>query len=193
MSLIENFDKAWSEVTARASCVVHEKEELFALCSLFQAHGVEGYLELGASEGVSMYVIGKCLPKGSEIVAVDLGEPHSKGHLLRNKEFLIQEWYRCHVELKTTEDFSKCLVAPDPWMTHAIMIDAGHTYEDVKKDWEMFAHRAEKMVVLHDIRHPGVREFWNEIKTQHRTLEIHAGRYTVFGGEKMGFGIVFTA
>jgi predicted O-methyltransferase YrrM len=190
MSLRETFDKAWSDVTSRARCVVQEKEELFALAALMQAHGVQSYLELGASEGVSLGVLGRCLPNGSLIHAVDLCEPHSVGLLAMNVNDL-REWHHATSFKMTTEEYhakqDSQWDTPDSW--DAILIDAGHTYEDVRVDWEMYKNCG-KMIIFHDIRHDGVRDVWQQVKSQYPTVEIHAGKYTVYGGEKMGFGVV---
>jgi predicted O-methyltransferase YrrM len=72
-----------------------------------------------------------------------------------------------------------------------LFIDGDHTYEGVKKDWEMYGPlvRDEGLVVFHDIVDHGVKfpdckvdRFWNELKAQNETWEFidHSG--DVWGG-----------
>ena len=41
-----------------------------------------------------------------------------------------------------------------------VFIDAGHEYNEVKADFDLWWPHAQKMVGFHDILMPGVREFW---------------------------------
>lgn len=186
MTLRKTFDQAWDEVTARATCVVQEKEELFALAALMQAEGVRSYLELGASEGVSLYCLGMCLPKDSRIWALDLCEVHSEPYLMRNIDLLRESGQNIWIMKGTTQQHSSFRFVD----LDAILIDAGHTYEEVKADWEMYKDLG-KMVIFHDIRLPPVQRFWFELRRQHRSIEIHSPVVTVNGGENMGFGVVW--
>jgi cephalosporin hydroxylase len=58
------------------------------------------------------------------------------------------------------------------------LIDADHTYQAVKADWENYRDMVEGVVCFHDITpRPdyGVSELWGEIKAEHRTVEIVDG------------------
>lgn len=66
------------------------------------------------------------------------------------------------------------------------LIDADHTYEAVKADWENYRPFVTGVVCFHDVTpRPdyGVAELWGEIKRDHRTVEIvdGAGRYNGIG------------
>lgn len=176
MTLRETFDQAWADVTARAHTVVQDKEELFALIALLRAHDVKSYLELGASEGVSLYCIGRCLPDGATLAAVDLCEPHSRGNLFENADLLRAAGYKVTIHEGTTQQ-AAALMIPE-W--DAILIDAGHSYLDVRQDWELYQGFG-KMVIFHDIRLVGPAQLWGEIGGG---LEIHGDRR-----RPMGFGV----
>lgn len=196
MTLRARFEKAWAEAVAAASVVVQEKEELFGLIALMEAQGVQTYLELGASEGVSLYCIVWCLPQLREVHVVDPGEPHSIGRLTAVINALPCP---CHFHpattagaLATIQDLVKQRYTDTskPGLFDAVLIDAGHTYEDVKHDWEAYGPLG-KMVIFHDIRLPAVNKLWLEIKPRLRGVEVHTAALSVPGGEKMGFGVVY--
>lgn len=180
MTLRERFETAWEDVTARANVVVQDKEELFTLIALMEAQDVKSYLELGASEGVSLYCIGMCLPAASAIAAVDLCEAHSRGNLFENADLLRAAGYKVTVHEGTTMQAASTVKA-ETW--DALLIDAGHSYNDVKQDWMNYATAA-KMVVFHDIRLVGPQQLWGEIGGG---LEIHGDRR-----RPMGFGVRYT-
>lgn len=176
MTLKERFEAAWADVTARAHTVVQDKEELFALIALMHARDVRSYLELGASEGVSLYCIGMCLPEGAAVAAVDLCEAHSRGNLFENADLLRAAGRKVTIFEGTTLMAVSSMI-PE-W--DAILIDAGHSYLDVKQDWENYG-KLGKMVVFHDIRLIGPQQLWGEIGGG---LEIHGDRK-----RPMGFGV----
>ena len=65
-----------------------------------------------------------------------------------------------------------------------LFLDANHTYEDVKKDYEIYAPLVRKggFLALHDIRNykgdvkgeDGVWRLWEELKKDHNWLEVSA-------------------
>lgn len=178
MTLRETFEQAWTEVTGRAKCVVQDKEELFGFIQLLVAQNVRSYLELGTSEGVSLYCVGRCLPQESIIYGVDLGEEHSVGHLSQNITLLRQAGqFACFIK-------STCADARDQFtdgMFDAVFIDADHTYESVKQDWEMYRNVG-RIVAFHDIRLEGPGRLWREIGGG---LELHHTACT----QKWGIGV----
>lgn len=179
MKLYERFEEAWADVTARANVVVQDKNELFALIALMTAREVTSYLELGASEGVSLYCIGMCLPDHAEIAAVDLCEAHSRGNLFENADLLRAAGRKVTVYEGTTLQAVTTL-KEKRW--DALLIDAGHSYLDVKQDWINYNDAAD-MVVFHDIRLIGPGQLWGEIGGG---LEIHGDRK-----KPMGFGVKY--
>ncbi len=71
-----------------------------------------------------------------------------------------------------------------------VMIDAGHYYNEVKKDWELYRPMVNHsgLMCFHDIlTHPAwpsieVGRLWDEIKQDHLTFEIVADRQAEWGG-----------
>jgi predicted O-methyltransferase YrrM len=77
-----------------------------------------------------------------------------------------------------------------------LLIDGDHTYDGVKKDWEMYSPLVKKggVVAFHDIcHHPTVPEcqvekFWKEVKHGKKTLEFIDKEDQSWGG----IGVVLT-
>jgi len=65
-----------------------------------------------------------------------------------------------------------------------LFIDGGHDYKTVKSDFENYSHfvRTGGMIVFHDcIGLEEVRQYWDEIKYNHKYIEIY--------GNENGWGI----
>ena len=72
-----------------------------------------------------------------------------------------------------------------------VFIDAGHYYQEVLRDWELYGPMCQEggVVLFHDIlpptrQHPEIQvaPLWEEIKQDHATLEIIADRSAEWGG-----------
>jgi predicted O-methyltransferase YrrM len=71
-----------------------------------------------------------------------------------------------------------------------VLIDAGHYYNEVKRDWELYRPmvRPGGLLCFHDIlTHPAwpsieVGQLWSEIKKDYLTFEIVADRNAEWGG-----------
>ena len=73
-----------------------------------------------------------------------------------------------------------------------ILIDGDHSYEGVKKDFEVCLNYNPKYVVFHDIKSsvcPGVVKFWNEIKNNYKNHE-YIEQYDSVNGEFLGIGLI---
>ena len=73
-----------------------------------------------------------------------------------------------------------------------LFIDADHSYEGVKKDFEMYSLLVRKggIIAFHDIvpsGYPTVYKFWNEEKEKYEYLEIIKNR----NQNCYGIGIIF--
>ncbi len=73
-----------------------------------------------------------------------------------------------------------------------ILIDGDHSYEGVKKDFEVSLQFNPKYVVFHDIVSsvcPGVVNFWNEIKNNYTHFEF-TEQYESVNGDFLGLGVI---
>lgn len=73
-----------------------------------------------------------------------------------------------------------------------ILIDGDHSYEGVKKDFEISKQFNPKYVVFHDIKSsvcPGVVSFWDEIKNNYKHYEF-IEQYDSVRGDFLGIGLI---
>lgn len=180
---------------------LQEPDELVALADLLRNKGVRSYLEIGVRYGGSFEAILTRLdrPRG---VAIDFpggsfGDKYSVPILLST----IKRLQRNGVDIpdyifgpSSAPEVVARAKAHGPY--DAVMIDGDHSYEAVKRDFELYAPLG-RIVILHDIAAPDhvasrdghkveVPRFWNEIKDQYpHRVEICAPNTL------MGIGVIF--
>lgn len=155
--------------------------------------GARSYLEVGARHGDTFFEVMKSLPVGSFGVAVDLPGglwgSDSKRNLLKVGQELNELGYEVDVIFSSSHDVTFDRVFD------AVLIDADHRYESVKKDFELHGHH--KIVAFHDIacegvflreHEVGVPKLWNEIKHNYRHQEI----IEQDDHRPMGIGVIWT-
>ena len=128
------------------------KPEYLIWTSLCLAMGVESYVELGS--GAGHYLLEAGVPN---IVSVDI--THSE---LRHNPYESEgvHYYRgdSH-DLETLYQVLSILGGePD-----AVFIDADHSYDAVRQDFDMWWPAAKKLVGFHDILIPDIVPFWTEV------------------------------
>jgi|SRR5581483_4569113 len=177
-------------------------DELDRLIEVFQREGVRSYLEIGARYGGSFERIMQALPMGSRGVAVDFpggpfGDDGSTAILLAALKRLksIGRDVSAVFGPSSAAEVIKRVSEHAPY--HAVVIDADHSYEAVKRDFLFYSPMA-RMVVLHDIAAPSevqshdglsvdVPRLWQEIKRKYRHEEI------ITEDSLMGIGILYRA
>lgn len=146
-------------------------------------------LEIGTWEGGTLYHWIKNAPDGAKIVSIDNQHMSSS---------LYDEWADNRVDVKWFKGDSKSWDAKEfakkEYPYDFIFIDADHSYEGVKSDWEHYRYLINKggVIAFHDILpHPPyagqpveVDKLWAEIKNKYDTAEIINKK----GGD--GIGIV---
>jgi predicted O-methyltransferase YrrM len=159
--------------------------ELEELILIFNNNAVKSYLEIGCKFGGSLWLVGRSLPKGSHIVAVDLMQDINIATRLQDVcADLSKSGYKVHLLRgdSTHPDMIRNVAKLGPF--DACLIDGNHTLPYVKQDWENYGPMC-KLVAFHDINYSrpsdhknykkypiDVPAFWNGIKNDYRHLEI---------------------
>jgi predicted O-methyltransferase YrrM len=163
------------------------REEIIELLKILAKHKPRFLLEIGTAWGGTFFLFTRVATPGATLMSVDLplgpfgggyleqktryyesfALPHQKTHLLRMNSH----------EEATFQMIRKIL---DGNGLDFLFIDGDHTYEGVKKDFEMYGRLVRRggLIALHDIcPHPPeigceVSKFWLEIKRVYQHSEI---------------------
>ena len=179
------------------------RTEIHTLLEIIKKEKPKNVLEIGTANGGTLFLLSKICPTDTTLVSVDLPEGKFGGEYFPDwkipfyKSFVSNQ-QKIHIlrgdshqepTLKKTQEFFQDV------KIDFLFIDGDHTYEGVKKDFEMYSKLVsdDGLIVFHDIC-PGPKElagevskFWNEIKSKYPTLEIIDNDNT--GG--YGLGLLF--
>jgi len=163
------------------------KSEFLNLLNIFKQKAPKVVMEIGTARGGTLFCFSKLAPEDATIISVDLpggnfggGYPKSKVPFYNSfkkngqKMFLLRE--NSHAE----ETVTKVKDILNGKKIDFLFIDADHTYEGVKRDFELYSPLLAKngIVAFHDVALiPGaprnyVSVFWNEIKNNYKYEEL---------------------
>jgi predicted O-methyltransferase YrrM len=156
--------------------------EIQALLNIVHELKVHTMLEIGSFNGGTLFLFTRMIEPNANIVSLDMpGARFGKG-VEGNEKFKIpfftnfardnQKISLIRGNSHLTSSFSKVKAALKGHSLDFLFIDGDHTYEGVKKDFEMYRPLVRRggVVAFHDIcKHPpksgcDVHSFWNEVK-----------------------------
>lgn len=141
---MKTFDELWKFVN-RYGSIVQDKTELENVFNLIK--DCESYLEVGTAEGSSLYVLSHALKPMSYITYVDFGEKHTEKQRNENLAEIPNRFNSIHGNSHEPKIINLADGAYD-----VVLIDAGHTYEDVVIDAVCYGSMAQKFILFHDIQ-----------------------------------------
>jgi predicted O-methyltransferase YrrM len=163
------------------------KEEFVELLKIFQELNPKYILEIGTASGGSLFCFCKLAKDDATIISIDLPEGPFGGGYPEWKIPIYQAFAKENQKLyllrkdshkeETLEEVKKIL---NENQLDFLFIDGDHSYEGVKKDFEMYSPLVKKegIIAFHDINPGppqnvgGVPEFWKEIKEKYKFQEF---------------------
>ncbi|MDH3611068.1 MAG: class I SAM-dependent methyltransferase [Nitrosopumilus sp.] len=177
------------------------KEELFMLLELLAFSKPKRIMEIGTSEGGTLFLLCKILDPQGSIFSLDLLHGEGGGEFYPEWKNLFYESFVSNnqtmyllrensQEKLTYEKIDKIL---GEQKLDFLLIDGDHSYEGVKKDFELYRGLIKKdgLIAFHDIndennKNVEVKNFWDEIKFDYDTFEI----LDEFQGVGYGIGVL---
>jgi len=170
--------------------------EILSLANIVQELKPKTVLEVGTNKGGTLFLFTRLADPQATVVSVDLpmgmyggGYPDWKIPLYESFRLDKQALHLVRADSHAIETLEKVksILAGRP--VDFLFIDADHTYEGVKKDFDLYSPlvRPGGVIAFHDIvAHPpsygcGVDIFWNEIKRP-ESLEFIEDRNQEWGG-----------
>ena len=164
------------------------KEEFVELLKIFQELNPKYILEIGTANGGTLFCFCKLAQDDATIISIDLPEGPFGGGYPEWKIPIYQAFAKENQKLyllrkdshqeETLEEVKKILNGKE---LDFLFIDGDHTYEGVKKDFEMYSPLVRKggIIAFHDIINNDltrldieVPKFWSEVKDRYLSKEI---------------------
>lgn len=155
-------------------------------------------LEIGTARGGTLFLWARLAKQNATIVSIDLPHGNFGGGYTPQRALLYKRFpakgqalhlLRLDSHAESTLEKTKRLFAGSP--IDLLFIDGDHTYEGVKKDWEMYSPlvRPGGMIVFHDVAgnydDTQVKRLWDSIKNGFRNRE-----YISDPGGQYGIGVL---
>lgn len=177
------------------------KSEFECLLKVIEKLNPKNIFEIGTSNGGSLFLLAQFSDPSAKVVSIDLpgggfggGYPFWKKHIYARFGRSEQELILIRGDSHSDKVLSQVKEIFADKAVDFLFIDADHTYEGVKRDFETYAPFVRKggVVAFHDVALPpddayGTNKFWLEIKDQLRTQEFVENR----SQKGYGIGIIF--
>lgn len=146
---------------------------------------IKSYLEIGCRWGGTFILTKEILSKVNGGVKGFVCDLMPQSSILNEyQNYSDFQYFRC-----TSHVLDRSMINQN---VDLVLIDGDHSYEGLKKDFEVVKQFNPKYISFHDIASdacPGVVQFWNEIKQNHKHYEF-INQYDSVEGNFLGIGLI---
>lgn len=174
------------------------RSEATALISKVRALNPKRVMELGTGKGGNLFLLSRASPADAKIISLDMrGGPFGAGYpswkipLLKSFKHGSQEIILVDADSHNIETRDKINSILNNEKLDVLFIDGDHTYEGVKRDFELYSPfvRSGGLIAFHDIVDArkldptcNVDIFWNELKANYKYEEVIDNKTQIWGG-----------
>lgn len=173
------------------------ESEIKTFLELAQKIHPQNILEIGTAHGGNLFLLTKIGGTTGKIISIDLPDGDYGGGYFARKQYLYRAFTSADQKMSLIRGDSHASISLaqvtdilNQEKLDILFIDADHSYEGVKKDFEMYSPLVRKggIIAFHDIANDpdatyGVHKFWNEIKNNYQYQEI------IDDPRRIGYGI----
>jgi len=164
-----------------------KKEEIEGLLNIIGSAKPRAILEIGTSQGGTLFLFTRVASDDALLITIDLPSPPLGAGYLPWRAILYRSFALGKQEIRlirsdshSAQTRSQVLGLLGARKVDVLFIDGDHSYEGVKRDFEMYSPLVAKggIVAFHDIApgRPedvgGVPRFWNEVKGRYNSQEF---------------------
>jgi predicted O-methyltransferase YrrM len=180
---------------------IQVKEEFIELLNILRNYNPKNILEIGTYKGGSLFCFCKALDENATIISIDLPFWGMKKYIQYDNLILElfsnfkkgnQKLFFIRGNSNNLETVNKVKEILGANKLDFIFIDGDHSYEAVKKDFELYSQFIGKggVIAFHDILlKDGTSVFWNEIKNNKQKYKYTDYKEIIKDKNQQGLGI----